>query len=160
MNRDPRIWRELRSELRRMGASPVRTKGSHETWRLGDGGTFVVVRNHLAASVPIGILLKFRRLRARRGVPQGDDPPLLDLTGRNDPVSRRVGGGWSWAKEAALAERAAVVAERAVEARRAAEAPDPRAAKAKARAGAGRARPGSGRAVVEPTPLARSSCRR
>ena len=45
-----KCWRELRRELCALGASPVRTKGSHEVWRFPDGETFVVVRNHVADS--------------------------------------------------------------------------------------------------------------
>lgn len=75
---DPKNWREVRDELRELGAREIRTKGSHESWRFNDGETFVVVCNHLSASVPIGILVKFRRLRARRREPV--DPAPLGRT--------------------------------------------------------------------------------
>lgn len=91
--RDPACWRELRVELRRLGGSPVRVTGSHETWRFDDGGTFIVVRNHLNDAVPVGILVKFRRMRWRRRAAAGEEPVLL---GR-DPRP--------WAKQAAKAAR-------------------------------------------------------
>lgn len=75
---DPKNWREVRDELRDLGALLVRTNGSHESWRFEDGETFVVVRNHLGRAVPLGIIVKFRRLRARRREPV--DPALLGRT--------------------------------------------------------------------------------
>jgi predicted RNA binding protein YcfA (HicA-like mRNA interferase family) len=72
----PASWRELRVGLRRLGANPIRVRGSHETWRFDDGTTFVVVRSHLAAAVPVGILAELRRLRERRGArAEGVTPP-------------------------------------------------------------------------------------
>lgn len=79
--RDPKSWRELREELRRLGAGPVRLKGSHEVWRFADGVTFIVVCNHLHDAVPIGILVKFRRLHERRCASAGEEPALLGRTG-------------------------------------------------------------------------------
>ena len=66
---DPKTWRELRSALREMGASPDRTRGSHERWLFDDGAGFTVVCNHLGHDVPANILAGFRRLRARRSRP-------------------------------------------------------------------------------------------
>jgi predicted RNA binding protein YcfA (HicA-like mRNA interferase family) len=74
-------WRQLRVSLRELGARPVRTRGSHETWRFDDGETFIVIVNHLADSVPMGIRVKFRRLRSRRRAPTVDEPALLGLAG-------------------------------------------------------------------------------
>jgi predicted RNA binding protein YcfA (HicA-like mRNA interferase family) len=72
---DPRTWRELRVRLQRLGARKVRTSGSHEIWRFRDGYSFVVVRNHLCDSVPVGILVKFRRQCARYRAIENEDPP-------------------------------------------------------------------------------------
>lgn len=80
-HRDPKNWRELRDGLRDLGARSVRTNGSHETWRFDNGDTFIVVCNHLAHSVPVGIAVKFRRLRERRGARAGEEPALLGRTG-------------------------------------------------------------------------------
>lgn len=80
-SRAPRIWRDLCDELRALGAKSVRTNGSHQTWRFDDGGTFVVVCNHLNDQVPIGIRAKFRRLRERRGACAGEEPALLGEAG-------------------------------------------------------------------------------
>jgi predicted RNA binding protein YcfA (HicA-like mRNA interferase family) len=74
-------WRQARVELRKLGAEPIRVVGSHETWRFGDGETFVVVSNHLADDVPVGIVVKLRRLRARRRVPASDEPAPLVRAG-------------------------------------------------------------------------------
>ncbi len=79
--RDPKNWRELRDGLDDLGAVSIRANGSHETWRFHDGETFIVVVNHLADAVPIGILVKFRRLRQRRCAGAGDEPALLGLAG-------------------------------------------------------------------------------
>ncbi|MBI2392028.1 MAG: type II toxin-antitoxin system HicA family toxin [Deltaproteobacteria bacterium] len=75
----PKTWRALRTELRNLGARDVRTSGSHETWRFDDGETFIVIRNHLAHDVPVGILAKFRRVRARRRALVGEEPAPLGL---------------------------------------------------------------------------------
>lgn len=80
----------MRIELRNMGASPVRVTGSHETWRFQDGGTFIVVRNHLNDAVPIGILVKYRRVRGRRRAAVGEEPVL---PGRAGPRWLRPGAG-------------------------------------------------------------------
>lgn len=74
--RDPKAWRELLDELRRMGATSVRLKGSHEVWRFPDGEIFVAVINHLGDAVNANILSKFRRLRAKRRA-SGEPPSLL-----------------------------------------------------------------------------------
>ena len=68
---DPKNWREMRRLLRLNGARPVRVSGSHETWRFRDGESFTVVCNHLTDPVPVGILVRFRRLRDRRGSDAG-----------------------------------------------------------------------------------------
>ena len=78
--RDPKSWRELRDELRGLGASPVRLKGSHEVWRFPDGKIFVAVVNHLNDAVDANIVAKFRRLRERRCA-AGEEPALLGRTG-------------------------------------------------------------------------------
>ncbi len=79
MSAHPRSWRDLRDALASMGGRPVRTRGSHQTWRLDDGGIFTVVCNHLNDDVPANILAKFRRLRGRTREP--GDPPQLGLAG-------------------------------------------------------------------------------
>lgn len=66
MSADPKSWRVLRCRLRELGGHPIRTKGSHEMWRLPDGEMFLVVRNHLGRRVPMNVLARYRRLRARR----------------------------------------------------------------------------------------------
>lgn len=80
MKRDPKSWRALRDELHCLGAMPDRQKGSHQVWRFDDGEVFVVVANHLGDAVDLNILVKFRRLRARRREPKGL-PSLLGRTG-------------------------------------------------------------------------------
>jgi predicted RNA binding protein YcfA (HicA-like mRNA interferase family) len=76
MNRDPKSWHELLGILRQLGARPVRTNGSHQTWRFPDGETFVCVVNRLHDAPSIGVLVKFRRLRARREKADVEPPPL------------------------------------------------------------------------------------
>ncbi len=78
---DPKNWREMRRLLRLNGARPVRVSGSHETWRFRDGESFTVVCNHLNDPVPVGILVRFRRLRDRRGSDAGEEPAPLERTG-------------------------------------------------------------------------------
>lgn len=80
MSRDPKSWRELLSVLRQFGAYCIRTKGSHQTWRFPDGDIFVCVVNRLHDAPSIGVLVKFRRLRARREK-AGAEPALLGRTG-------------------------------------------------------------------------------
>ena len=75
MSGNPKCWRDLQAGLRRLGACPVRTRGSHEVWRFPDGEVFLVICNHPSDSVPVGIVARFRQLRGRRrrgGVPLGD----------------------------------------------------------------------------------------
>ncbi len=97
--RDPKSWRELRDELRALGARNVRTQGSHESWRFVDGELFVVIRCHLSDSVPLGILVKFRRLRRRREACVGNEPvPLGERTMEVRPIRDRQG------KEAIMAK--------------------------------------------------------
>ena len=72
-------WTDLCVELRNLGARPVRTKGSHQTWRFDDGMSFTVVCNHMADDVPANILVAFRRLRGHRREP--DDPAQLGWMG-------------------------------------------------------------------------------
>ncbi|MGH7271987.1 MAG: type II toxin-antitoxin system HicA family toxin [Polyangiaceae bacterium] len=79
--RDPKNWRDLRYSLGHLGAAPIRVCGSHEKWRFQDGETFTVVINHLADPVPIGILVKYRRLRERRCAQVGEEPAPLELAG-------------------------------------------------------------------------------
>ncbi len=74
MSTSPKCWRELRAGLRELGGEPVRTKGSHEMWRLPTGEMFLVVRNHLADAVPASVLARYRRLRSGRE-PEG--PPSI-----------------------------------------------------------------------------------
>lgn len=81
--KQPTTWRALRTELRTLGARPCRVTGSHETWRFEDGVVFVVVRNHLAGTVPEGILATFRRLRQRRCAVRDEDPLPHKLTRAN-----------------------------------------------------------------------------
>lgn len=114
-------WRDLRGELRAMRAVPVRVKGSHETWRFEDGETFVVVRNHLGASIPVGIVAKFRRLRRRRGGRVGDEPALLGRTGPRWSRSLRVSPiktkeGRSWLRDPMAVARAATAVQATPEA--------------------------------------------
>ena len=66
MSRGNTCWRELRRQLRVLGAKPIRTKGSRQIWRFEDGETFVLVCNHLAHPVPSKILSAFERLRSRK----------------------------------------------------------------------------------------------
>ena len=66
MSGEPASWRELRWGLRELGGLPVRTKGSHEMWRLPSGEMFLVVRNHLGRGVPPNVMARYRRLRAER----------------------------------------------------------------------------------------------
>lgn len=68
-------WREVRCALRECGARPARVKGSHEVWRFEDGGTFVVLRNHLGRAVPVGLLTSLRRLFASRLANADEEPP-------------------------------------------------------------------------------------
>lgn len=62
----PKTWREVQDGLRRLGAKVDRCNGSHEVWLFPDGEVFLVVRNHLADSVPRFVRLKFRKLHQRR----------------------------------------------------------------------------------------------
>jgi predicted RNA binding protein YcfA (HicA-like mRNA interferase family) len=78
----PRTWRELRDYLSERGAQHVRTKGSHEIWQFADGWAFVVIRNHLNASLPAWVLAKFRRLLVSRNHTETEDAALLGR-GRN-----------------------------------------------------------------------------
>jgi predicted RNA binding protein YcfA (HicA-like mRNA interferase family) len=139
---DPRSWRELRVRLQALGARKARTNGSHEVWRFKDGHRFVVVCNHLSDSVPVGILVKFRRRSARYGAIENDDPPLrgrgrghggLVLAERTEKI---------WQRVIALAARAPVptlrAARKAVERAMARAAPAARApGRAPAMAGTG-----------------------
>ncbi|MGH7438191.1 MAG: type II toxin-antitoxin system HicA family toxin [Polyangiaceae bacterium] len=76
MRSSPKSWRQLQDELRQLGATAVRTKGSHEIWRFSDGEIFVVVCHHPHRAVDGNVLAKFRRLRARRREPGGPPLPL------------------------------------------------------------------------------------
>lgn len=80
MHRNPKSWREVLDILRRLGANCIRTNGSHQTWRFPDGETFVCVVNRLHDAPSIGVLVKFRRLRARREETNAE-PSLLGWTG-------------------------------------------------------------------------------
>lgn len=77
----PKSCRELRDGLRDLGARPDRVKGSHEIWRFDDGMTLVVVCNHLADAVTIGIRVQFRRLRKLRGDRAGEEPAPTQADG-------------------------------------------------------------------------------
>lgn len=83
----PVCWRELRAGLRDLGGYPLRTKGSHEMWRLPSGEMFLVVRNHLGRRVPRNVVARYRRLRVRSGL-QGLPPiPVgvhVSVTGTTD----------------------------------------------------------------------------
>lgn len=81
---DPRSWREAVTFLKSVGARPVRTKGSHQTWRLPDGSSFTVVCNHLGADIGHGLRVRLRRLRDRR---RGEDDP---------PHRSAAAGRWSF----------------------------------------------------------------
>jgi len=78
----PKTWRDLRNYLSEQGAQNVRTRGSHEIWQLNYGCTFVVIRNHLSAPLPVWVLAKFRRVQGKRGRIATEDPVLLGR-GRN-----------------------------------------------------------------------------
>lgn len=150
---DPKNWRELRIRLREMGARCVRTRGSHETWRFDDGASFIVVRNHLANSVPVGVIVGLRRLCARRDLGDDDEPAPLGRTRSWGSRARRVNSKnevQSWAKETAV-----VVAARGAGARGPGEAA--RRAAARRRAGTGRARRGIRRAEDAATLRPRTS---
>lgn len=69
---DPKTWRDARALLRSRGAYPARTKGSHQTWRLPDGRSFVVVCNHLGADMSVRLRAQLRRLLR---LPASDDEP-------------------------------------------------------------------------------------
>lgn len=71
----PKTWRDIRTELARLGAKPQRVKGSHEVWRFDDGASFVVVRNHLGRDAPAYVLVNLRRLRDGRFVREEASPP-------------------------------------------------------------------------------------
>lgn len=107
MNSSPKSWRQLQEELRQLGATAIRTRGSHEIWRFADGEIFVVVCHHPHRAVDANVLAKFRRLRARRREP-GDPPLLLGRPGSRWPrrVPRR--GSDHVKGQAVLAERPAV----------------------------------------------------
>lgn len=64
----PKTWRELRQDLARLGARPVRSKGSHEVWQFDDGSTFVAIINHPSDGVPKGYAKKYLTLRKRQMV--------------------------------------------------------------------------------------------
>lgn len=66
MKRARLTWRDMRDELRRLGAVEVRTKGSHATWRFQDGDSFTVIINHLSDDVPAGIASLFKRFLKKR----------------------------------------------------------------------------------------------
>ncbi len=91
---DPKSWRELRNQLHCLGAKFDRQRGSHQVWRFDDGEVFVVVGNHLRDAVDQNIVVKFRRLRARRRE-SGEPPSPLGRTGsqwsRPDPRAREEG---------------------------------------------------------------------
>ena len=81
---EPRTWRDAIVLLQTLEARPVRTKGSHQTWRLPGGESFTIVCNHLGHDIGHGLRVKLRRLRDRR---RGDDDP---------PHRSSVAGRWSF----------------------------------------------------------------
>ena len=54
-------YREVISTLRRAGGVPVRTRGSHQTWALPDGGKQTVVINHLGDRADAGLVAQLRK---------------------------------------------------------------------------------------------------
>ena len=50
MSRNSKV-REIQAELRALGASRLRCKGSHESWRLPSGTMVVLKVNHLGTPV-------------------------------------------------------------------------------------------------------------
>jgi predicted RNA binding protein YcfA (HicA-like mRNA interferase family) len=71
-DREPRTWRDAIAWLVSRGARPLRTKGSHQTWRLPNGKSFVVVCNHLGADMGVRLRAQLRRLLC---LPSSDDEP-------------------------------------------------------------------------------------
>lgn len=55
-------YRDAIDALRRAGAVPVRTRGSHQTWALPTGERQTVVCNHLGARADAGLLAQLRKL--------------------------------------------------------------------------------------------------
>lgn len=68
----PRTWREAVALLEAHGARPLRTRGSHQVWRLPHGASFVVVCNHLGADMGVRLRAQLRRLL---GLTSSDDEP-------------------------------------------------------------------------------------
>jgi predicted RNA binding protein YcfA (HicA-like mRNA interferase family) len=53
--------REVVSLLRRSGATPLRVRGSHQTWALPDGTRQTVVINHLGDRADAGLVAQLRK---------------------------------------------------------------------------------------------------
>ena len=54
-------YRDALAALRRAGAVPVRTRGSHQTWLLPTGHRQTVVVNHLGDRADAGLLAQLRK---------------------------------------------------------------------------------------------------
>jgi predicted RNA binding protein YcfA (HicA-like mRNA interferase family) len=54
-------YRDVLTLLRRLGAVPLRTKGSHQTWALPDGTRQTVLVNHLGRRADWGLLAELRK---------------------------------------------------------------------------------------------------
>ena len=61
-------YREVISTLRRVGATALRTRGSHQTWALPDGTRETVVVNHLGHRADWALVA---RLSKRGVLPRG-----------------------------------------------------------------------------------------
>lgn len=81
-----RLWREVVALLHELGARPIRTRGSHQTWAFPNNERFTVVCNHLGDTVPRKILATLRRLLARRSPSAAEPPPLAPWLGLGDPI--------------------------------------------------------------------------
>ena len=55
-------YRDVLTLLRRVGATPLRVRGSHQTWALPDGSRQTVVINHLGQRADWGLLAQLRKL--------------------------------------------------------------------------------------------------
>ena len=60
--------RKVIKALRAVGCVPVRTRGSHQSWRTPGGAGLVIVVNHLGASVSRTVLSSVRRVLRAEGL--------------------------------------------------------------------------------------------
>lgn len=61
--------RELRAALRAIGCTPLRCRGSHETWATPAGATLPpVVINHLGGEASFGVVVKIVRALRSEGI--------------------------------------------------------------------------------------------